>query len=152
MTAGFERQTAVFAEQKLSLETKIVDLQQAAVAAQEGYNNMRADYEARLLKQEESYGVQIKLSDKRAEDSQKLLDETRATCRSLQDQASNTSQELARLRDDLQKEKMCSIQQKESSDTVGAQLMSLKQENAELVLRAKSLQARYKRGDLVRSI
>lgn len=103
----------------------------------------------RMAKQDDSNRVQLELAERRVSDVQSALDDARASLRSLEEQIASAKQEMLDLRDELREARLPDPGYKEAVDALTAQITALRLENTELVLRARSIDARYRTGDLV---
>lgn len=142
-------QIAVAEEQKSGLQEKLATLEGSMKAAQDSRIQMEAEYEGKLTKQEEAHCMQLDLARQRNEDAHKALEDARAAVKSLEEQVSAGRQEVLILRDELREAKLPSAAHKEAIDTLTMQITAFREEKTELVLRARSIDSRYRTGDLV---
>ncbi|KAI0347245.1 hypothetical protein BDW22DRAFT_510605 [Trametopsis cervina] len=147
-TGKMSSQIAVLAEQKSVLDAKVTDLEVAMRVAHESGTALKAEYEDKLTRQEEAHRLQLELGQHRIEDAQRALEDTRSTIKSLEEQASVSRDDITALRNELREAKLPSPAHKEAIDALTSQTSALRQENTELVLRARSIDARYRTGDL----
>lgn len=107
-------------------------------------------HRAELEKQAEAHRMQLDLVQLRVEDAHKTLEDARSTVKSLEEEVSASRQELSAVRGELQQAKLPSPAHKEAIDTLNSEITALREENTELVLRARSIDSRYRTGNLVR--
>lgn len=137
-------------EQKSALVEKIENLEGAARLQREEMIAIKAGYDERLGEQVEAHRAQACLEEKRFDDAQRALEDGRAVMKSLEDQLSSSKQDILTLREELREGKLPSPAHKEAVDALSAQITALRLDNTELVLRARTIDARYRAGDLVR--
>jgi peptidoglycan hydrolase CwlO-like protein len=142
-------QIAVAEEQKSGLQEKLTTLEGYLRAAQDSRIQLEAEYEGKLNKHEEVHSMQLDLAQQRNEDAHKALEDARATVKSLEEQVSTHRQEALTLRDELREAKLPSAAHTEAIDTLTAQITAFREEKTELILRARSIDSRYRTGDLV---
>ncbi|KAI0773452.1 hypothetical protein BC629DRAFT_1528565 [Irpex lacteus] len=122
-TAGkYTCQIAVLSEQK-------------SAAVQQSGTAVKAEYEDKLVKQAEMHHLNWTNRRKRikctCDDAHNALENARSTVKSLEEEVSTSRQELL-----------------EAIDSLNAEIMALREEKTELVLRARSIDSRYRTGDL----
>lgn len=142
-------QIAVLEEQNSSLGTKLADLEATMRVIQEAGSAVRVQYEEKLSTQEEVYRLQLASGQQRVDDSQKALEDARLRIKGLEQQVETSKQDITALREELREAKLPSPVHKEALDALAAELTALRADNTELVLRARTIDARYRTGDLV---
>ncbi|KAI0091997.1 hypothetical protein BDY19DRAFT_573185 [Irpex rosettiformis] len=158
-TGKLSCQIAVLSEQKSALETKMNDLEATVRATQHNVSAVKGDYEDKLAKQVEGHSIQLEkqaeahrvqldLVQQRVEDAHKTIEDARSKVKSLEEELSFSRQELSAVRDDLQQAKLPSPAHKEAIDALSSEIMALREEKTEMVLRARSIDSRYRTGDL----
>lgn len=110
---------------------------------------IKADYDERIVKLEDAHRVQLELSEKRVDEVHVALEDARTVAKSHEEQVASSKQETLTLREELREARLPSPAHKETLDALTAQITALRLENTELVLRARSIDSRYRTGDLV---
>ena len=144
-----DKEIALLAEQKASLLVKIEDLEASARLQREELIAIKSDYEGWVAKEGESHRLQLELAEKRVDEMHIALEDARATVRGHEEQVASAKQEMQTLREELREAMRPSPVHKEAVDALTAQITALRLENTELVLRARSIDSRYRTGDLV---
>lgn len=149
ITQKSEREIAVLTERKAALEVRINDLEDAARLQDQATAVMKAEYDAKLLEQETAFHRQLAQETSRVDDIGKALGEAHATREGLEAQVVTEKNLVALLQEELREAKLPSSAHQEVVDTLNAQIVALRSENTELMLRARNIDARCKAGDLV---
>ena len=136
-------------EQKLALDARIKDLEVAAQLQEQAASALETEYLTKQEEQETTLRNQLALVTGRADDIKSALEEARATCEGLEAQVAAEKKLVTLLQEELREAKLPSSAHQEAVDTLNAQIMALRSENTDLVLRARNIDARYKTGDLV---
>lgn len=118
-------------------------------AMQEAGSSVKAQYEDKLVAQEEMFQIQLASGQQRIDDAQKALEDTRSMLKGLEEQVAAGRQDIVALKEELREAKLPSPARKEAIDALQAETAALRTDNTELVLRARSIDARYRVGDLV---
>ncbi|KAJ3554635.1 hypothetical protein NM688_g3003 [Phlebia brevispora] len=147
-TGKLECQIAVLTEQKTVLQAKINDLEDVARQQDQAMASMKAEYDARLCEQEDTLHRQLAAVTERANDTQKALEEVRAVLTASEAQLLSKKEAMTTLQEQLREAKSPSTAHQEAVDTLNAQIMALRSENASLTSRARDIDERYKAGDL----
>ena len=149
VTGKRDSEIAVLSEQRTSLSAKLGDLETSALLHREELATAKADYNERIAKLEDARGVQLELAEKRVSDAHAALQDARAAIKNNEEQVAFAKQEILTLREELREARLPSPAHKEAVDALTAQITALRLENTELVLRARSIDSRYRAGDLV---
>ncbi|GJE84222.1 hypothetical protein PsYK624_002980 [Phanerochaete sordida] len=147
-TGRLKVEIAVLEQERAALQSTVQELEAAVHAHREELITIRADYDGRVKKQENNNRMHLELAEKRAGDLQSALDESRASVKSLEEQIASGKQEILAVRDELRDARLPDPAHKEALDALASQVTALRLENTELVLRARSIDARYRTGDL----
>ncbi len=111
----------------------------------------KAHEDDKLSKLMENHSMQLGLEQGRVHDMQKVLEDTRTVLKTLEDQFASGKAEMSILREELKAARLPSPAHQEAVDALGAQISALRLENTALVLRTRSIDTRYRVGDLVRT-
>lgn len=136
-------------EQKSALQSRLSDLEATVRATEETGSAMKAQYEDKLASLEEVHRIQLDSGQQRIDDAQKAFEDARLTMKGLEEQIAASRQDMAALKEELREAKLPSPAHKESLDALQAEITALRADNTELVLRARSIDARYRTGNLV---
>ncbi|THG95481.1 hypothetical protein EW026_g6184 [Hermanssonia centrifuga] len=139
---------ALLNEQKLSLQAKINDLEETMRLQRETVIADKAHEDDKLSKLMENHSMQLGLEQGRVHDMQKVLEDTRTVLKTLEDQFASGKAEMSILREELKAARLPSPAHQEAVDALGAQISALRLENTALVLRTRSIDTRYRVGDL----
>ncbi|EKM59216.1 uncharacterized protein PHACADRAFT_169695 [Phanerochaete carnosa HHB-10118-sp] len=148
VTGKSKVEIAVLEQEKATLQSRVNDLEGTVRAQREEITTIKADYDGRVAKQEDNSRVQLELAEKRIGDVQSALDQARASVKSFEEQIASGKQEIFTLRQELREARLPDPAHKDAIDTLTGQISALRLENTELVLRARSIDARYRTGDL----
>ena len=140
---------AVLKEQRFALDARIKSLEDEAQLQQQTASVLKTEYHAKLEEQETTFRNQLTLATGRADDIKSALEEAQATCEGLEAQMTAEKKLVTLLQEELREAKLPSSTHQEAVNTLNAQIMALRSENTDLVLRARNIDARYKTGDLV---
>jgi hypothetical protein len=132
------------------LQTKISDLEMTSRIRQEETIVMKTEFDERVAKQAEAHRVQLELSEKRVGDMQTALVDARGVIKNQEEQLAIGKQEIIASREELREARLPDPAHKETVDMLTRQCTALRVENTELVLRSRTIDARYRIGDLVR--
>lgn len=111
----------------------------------------KAHEDDKLNKLTENHSMQLGLEQGLVRDMQKVLEDTRTVLKTLEDQLASGKAEMSTLREELKAARLPSPAHREAVDALGAQISALRLENTTLVLRTRSIDTRYRVGDLVRT-
>ena len=127
----------------------LCDLEAAVRATQEAGSAAKAQYEEKLAAQQDMHRIQLDSGQQRIDDAQRALEDARSTMKGLEEQIAANRQDMVGLKEELRAAKLPSPVHKEALDALQAQNTALRENNTELVLRARAIDARYRTGDLV---
>lgn len=149
VTQKSECEIAVLTERKAALEVIINDLEDAARLQDQATAVMKAEYDAKLQEQQTAFHGQLAQEASRVDDIGKALGEAHATREGLEAQVVTEKNLVALLQEELREAKLPSSAHQEVVDVLNAQILALRSENTNLMLRARNIDARCKAGDLV---
>ncbi|KIP10723.1 hypothetical protein PHLGIDRAFT_115276 [Phlebiopsis gigantea 11061_1 CR5-6] len=131
-TGKRDQEIALLAEQKASLLVKIEDLEASARMQREELIAIKADYDERVAKEEDSHRIQLELAEKRVNEVHVALEDARAIVKNHEDQVASAKQEMQTQREELREALRPSPVHKEAVDALTAQITALRLENTEL--------------------
>lgn len=141
---------ALSKEQNSTLESKMKDLESEVNRREEFVLAMKELYEGRMKDQAETCSARIEAEAKRAGRIEDELELARASAQALQDKLSVSLNEAQSLREQLNQAKLPSPLHMDEVNSLKSALRILEAEKHRLLERAKTVEIRYRQGDLVR--
>lgn len=136
-------------EQNSYLQAQAANVEAAMKRQEEAAVALKTDYESKLKHQEDMYTAKFEAEERRAHRAECDLEVSRSLTESLREKLAATSAQAQDLREQLQELKSTLTVHKEETDAFKSQIKTLEGEKHSSSERAKTIDSRYRKGDLV---
>lgn len=150
-TAKLELELSILREQKLGSQTSL-DLLDAALKRQEAsMRTMHGEHTDRLKQQELAFAARLQIEDTRFVQLTDDLKEARSRFALAETRNGSLEDEIQKLREQLNQARLPSPDTEAELRRLRVRISTLEATEMESIVRAKTLDARYRVGDLVRN-
>ncbi|TFK91494.1 hypothetical protein K466DRAFT_643900 [Polyporus arcularius HHB13444] len=147
-TAKLDREISVLQEQKLGLQATMEVMQEALRREEASSRAMQEEQSGRLRQQESMSVARLEAEAKRSEQLTRDLEEARTRTNSAEERIKGLDEELRDLRDQLQVARLPSPETEADLRTLRSRVATLEAAEMKSTLRAKTIDSRYRVGDL----
>ncbi|KAI0750729.1 hypothetical protein C8Q80DRAFT_1153650 [Daedaleopsis nitida] len=147
-TAKLERDIAVLQEQKLGLQASMEVLNESIKRQEASTLSVQEEYKDRLKQQDLTSAARLEAEEKRLKQLTDDLDDARARYKSLEDRNKGLEDDIRDLRSQLQVAQLPSPEMEAELRTLRSRITTLEAVEMKSTLRAKTIDARYRIGDL----
>ncbi|RDX55571.1 hypothetical protein OH76DRAFT_1452530 [Lentinus brumalis] len=147
-TAKLEREISVLQEQKLGLQATMEVMQEALRREEASSRAMQEEQSGRLRQQESMSVARLEAEAKRSAQLTRDLEEARSRTNSAEERIKGLDEELRDLRDQLQVARLPSPETEADLRTLRSRVATLEAAEMKSTLRAKTIDSRYRVGDL----
>ncbi|KAL6309669.1 hypothetical protein BKA93DRAFT_821394 [Sparassis latifolia] len=135
-------------QQKLHLQSKIDDLSEHLKRQEEASLALKTEHAGQLKHQDEMFRMRLEAEEKRAGRAERELDTSQVLTESLREKLSGHADEIHCLREELKKAKLPSPAHEAELKTLRSEIDALQTAKEKLLERAKTIDIRYRKGDL----
>ncbi|KAI0719599.1 hypothetical protein C8T65DRAFT_716396 [Cerioporus squamosus] len=147
-TAKLEREISVLHQQKLGLQATMEVMQEALRREEASSRAMQEEQSDRLRQQESMSAARLEAEVKRSEQLVRDCEEARTRFSSSEERIKGLEEELRQLRDQLQVARLPSPETEAELRSLRTRVATLEAAEMKSTLRAKTIDARYRVGDL----